>query len=287
MSGNKAALILSLVCALIASFLVYRALTQNAAPKVVKIPKVEVVCAKIAIPARSEISAAQVELRPIPQESVTSNMIRTLKDVTGKVTKSEIVRGEPVLAERLLKKGQKYSLSFLIPQGMRAITVAIDEVSGVAGFIRPGERVDVIGTVELGDAHLQTSWTVIQDAEVLAVAQDMGEPFNQEKADKKGNSSKNSAKRESSATLAVTPVQAQQLALAEQKGVLRLTLRPLLREDSLKIGPLPETALLPKPPAAPGKSRSFRKPTPVVNTGTRGRKVEVISGGKSTFITVY
>jgi len=181
----------------------------------------------------------------------------------------------------LLEKGQKYSLSFIIPEGMRAMTIAIDEIKGVAGFVKAGERVDVVGTFELGELH--TAWTIIQDAEVLAMAQDMGEPVKTEKSDKNGNKvRKDSAKVGASVTLAITPQQAQQLALAEELGVLRLVLRPLLNEEPVKLMPLPETALLPKPPAAPRRY----VPAPKVQPAPQGRKIEIISGGKSQYITV-
>ena len=281
MPGNKVALVLSLICALIASGLVYRMMKQNAVPKVAEVPKIEVVYAKVPIPARSEITADQLEVRKIPVEAANPNTLRTIKEAVGLVTKSEIIQGEPLLKERLLEKGQKFSMSFIIPPGMRAMTIAIDEIKGVAGFVKAGERVDIVGTFELEERHV--TWTIIQDAEVLALAQDMGEPVKTDKSDKDGNKVKKaSAKVGTSVTLAVTPEQAQQLALAEELGVLRLTLRPLMKEDPVKLMPLPQTALLPKPPAPPRKYVPARK----APAAPQGRKIEIISGGKSHFITV-
>lgn len=185
MPGNKMALILSLVCALIASGLVYRMIKNNKAAKVAEIPKIEVVCAKVAIPARSVIASTQLELRKIPKEGANPAALHAITEAVGLVTKSEILQGEPIIKERLLEKGQKYTLSFMIPPGMRAITVAIDEVKGVAGFVKPGERVDVVGTFKVEDAKGYTSWTLVQNVEVLALAQDMGEPVKTEPKDKK------------------------------------------------------------------------------------------------------
>ena len=62
-----------------------------------------------------------------------------LDEVVGMVTKSEILAGEQVNLNRVLKQGDNVSLSFLIPNGMRALTIAVDEVIGVAGFVKPGE----------------------------------------------------------------------------------------------------------------------------------------------------
>jgi pilus assembly protein CpaB len=281
MSGNKVALVLSLLCALVASFLVYRTLRQKSAPQVVEPPKVAVVYAKKPIPARSAVTAEQLELRQIPVAMANPNAIRELQAAVGLIARSSILQGEAVLKERLLQKGQPYSLALLIPQGMRAITVAIDEIKGVAGFLKPGERVDVIGTYEFMEpkAH-RITWTVIQDAEILAVAQNMGEPAHPQKVDAKTAGQKDPAKLGASVTLAVTPAQAQQLALSEELGVLRLTLRPLLAEQAAQLKPLAENALL------PGLSIPPRKKGPAAPAPSRRAKIEVISGSKTQYIMV-
>lgn len=287
MSGNKVALVLSLLCASVASFLIYRTLRQKSAPQVVEPPKVAVVYAKKPIPARSAVTPEQLELRQIPVALANPNAIREIKTAVGLIARSSILQGEVVLKDRLLQKGQPYSLSLLIPQGMRAITVAIDEIKGVAGFIRPGERVDVIGTYEFAEpqAH-HIAWTVIQDAEILAVAQNMGDPEHPQKVEAKTEGQKDPAKLGASVTLAVTPAQAQQLALSEELGVLRLTLRPLLAEQSTKLAPLAESALLPKSQATPRKKGPVARAVQAAPTRPQGRKIEVISGGKTQYITV-
>jgi pilus assembly protein CpaB len=282
MAGNKAVLGLSLLCALIASFLVYRTLRHKTAPQVVEVPKVAVVYAKKPIPARSAVTLEQLEVRRVPTEMVNPNTVRDPQAAVGLIARSSIFQGEAVLKDRLLQKGQPYNLSLLIPPGMRAITVAIDEVKGVAGFLKPGERVDVIGTYEFMEpkAH-RIAWTVIQDAEILAVAQNMGDTEQPQKADAKTAGQKDPAKLGASVTLAVTPTQAQQLTLSEELGVLRLTLRPLLAEPRTQLRPLAENALLPRPPVRPRK-----KAVPAVVRRPRRHKIEVISGGKTQYITV-
>jgi pilus assembly protein CpaB len=288
MSGNKVALVLSLLCALIASFLVYRTLRQKSAPQVVEPPKVAVVYAKKPIPARSAVTPEQLELRQIPVELANPNAIRECKVAVGLIARSSIFQGEAVLKDRLLQKGQPYSLSLLIPQGMRAITIATDEIKGVAGFIKPGERVDVIGTYEFAEpkAH-HLVWTVIQDAEILAVAQNMGDPEHPQKVDAKATGQKDPAKPGTSVTLAVTPAQAQQLALSEELGVLRLALRPLLAEQSAQLAPLAESALLPRTQAPPRKRGRVAPVAHAAPAQSQGQKIEVISGGKTQYITVY
>jgi pilus assembly protein CpaB len=282
MAGNKLALGLSLLCALIASFLVYRTLHRQSRPRTVEAPKVAVVYAKKPISARSMLTLEQLEVRQVPIELANPNAVRDVKTAVGLIARSSILQGEAVLKDRLLQKGQPYNLSLLIPQGMRAITVAVDEVKGVAGFLKPGERVDVIGTYEFTEpkAH-RIAWTVIQDAEILAVAQNMGEPEQFQKDNLKTAAEKDPAKLGASVTLAVTPKQAQQLSLSEELGALRLTLRPLLAEPQTELLPLTENTILPQLRVSTRKKAA----TVPVRRRTRAR-IEVISGGKTKYITV-
>jgi pilus assembly protein CpaB len=277
MAGNKLALILALICATIASFIVYRTIKENGKPKVIEVPKTAVVFAKSAIPARTQITADQVELKAIPKVAVNKDVALKLEDVIGTISKSDILMGEQVNVNRLVRKGESLDLSFLIPSGMRAITIAVNEVAGVAGFIKPGEKVDVIGTLDSKNSGSDSvSWTVLQDVEVLAVAQEMGDPVK----DNKNQTNKGSeAKVGTSVTLCVTPFQAQKIALAEEKGVLRLTLRPVLQEKQLNILPVRESNLIP--------SGSVYRPSPQPQQEQPGRKVEIIVGTKSQVITVY
>lgn len=270
MGGSKTALMLALICALIASVIVYRIVQEKSKPQLVAIPKTTVVYAKTAISARTTISAEQLELRQIPKEAVGTDSALALQDVIGLITKSEILPGEQLNLNRLVRKGDPVGLSFLIPSGMRAITIAVNEVVGVAGFIKPGERVDIIETLESGSSG-SISWTVLQDVEVLAVSQDMVSPARDVKV---GLASKQAdPKVGTSVTIAVTPLQAQKVALAGEKGVLRLTLRPVLKEAELLIPPVREYNLLPSYPSS---------------SSTQSQKrIEIISGSKSQIITVY
>lgn len=270
MPGNKTALIVALICASIASVLVYQTMKQNSKPKVIEVPKTAVVCAKAFIPARTIITQDQVEVKSIPQEAVNKDSALKLEDVVGLVTKSDLIQGEQINLNRLLRKGEQVGLSFMIPPGMRAITIAVNEVAGVAGFVKPGERVDVIGTLDSQNTE-SVSWTVVQDVEVLAVAQDMGEPVKDNK-----NQAKD-AKVSTSVTLCVTPYQAQKIALAEEKGALRLTLRPALSEEQINVAPVRSSGLIPSGTRVSGGTKTQPSTT---------RKVEVIIGSKSQTVTV-
>ena len=149
----------------------------------------------------------------------------------------------------------------------------------MAGFVKPGERVDIIGTMEPKESQNgSVTWTVLQDVEVLAVSQEMNAPVKESKKDNKNND----PKLGTSVTLAVTPYQAQKVALAEEKGVLRLTLRPALKELNVTVAPVRESSLIPSSTGGGG----FKAPvTPITRVKPR-RQIEVISGNKTVIVTV-
>jgi pilus assembly protein CpaB len=268
--GNKKYLIFALLCGGVASLLVFRAVKSASKPKVVESPKVEIVFAKTTIPARTLVTAEQLEVKPVPKEVVSKDSVIKIEDIVGLITKAEIIQGEPVNINRLFSKDDKLSLSAMIPQGMRAITIPVDEVIGVAGFIKPGERVDLIGTIQPRGHIESTSWTLLQDIEVLAVSQDMEVSANNNSQGAKG-------KVGTSVTLAVTPLQAEKVVLSKEKGTLQLALRPILKEAEQAVPAIRESSLL-----SSGKST----PTPVKKQPSR-RVIEIINGTKSKWITVY
>ncbi len=272
--GNKKYLIFALICATVASFLVYRVVKIASKPIIVESPKTKLVFAKTTIPARTIITAEQLELKMVPREVVTPDSVQKTEDILGLITKNEIIQGEAVNLNRLFRKGDRLSLSFLIPKGMRAITIPIDEVIGVAGFIKPGEKVDLIGTIQPRGSSESTSWTLLQDIEVLAVSQDMGVSNRDQ-----GSASPQAptAKVGTSVTLAVTPFQAEKVVLSKEKGRIHLALRPVLKEAEQDIPAVRESNLI---------INSKSTPTPVKKQPSR-KVIEVINGAKSSFITVY
>ncbi len=186
--------------------------------------------------------------------------------LVGKAVKSDIFPGQPVFRPNLAGEDSDGGLPVVIDPGYRAMTILVSENKGVGGFIKPGDRVDVIGTFEfhipeasqkalneksgailLSDGF-DTTQTVLQDVKVLAIAQQMYEKKNvleeglstesKEAEDDKGEKSEAKSKDTtpagdatagkivSSVTLAVTPEEAEKLAYADDNGRLRLALRP-------------------------------------------------------------
>lgn len=275
MSQNRIVWILALIMASISAWLVFRT-TQQTKVKPAEIPTETVLVAKVSIPARFAIKPEWVELRTIPVNAIPGDAARSGKDVVGKISKSEILAGEAIRKGRLLKDGELLGLPLMIPPGYRGMTVKVDEVVGIGGFVRPGDLVDVLVTLDenvlIEDEKVTI--TLLQSVQVLAAAQDLEAPTGE--TAKKGKVS-------SSVTMAVNPEQAQKLALAEETGKIRLVMRPLNYIDSEPVNPVSPKNLIvaQKPKPVP---RIVYRPKPVAPK--RPKQVEVISGSTVTHVNV-
>jgi pilus assembly protein CpaB len=135
---------------------------------------------------------------------------------------------EPILAGKISGTGQTASIASVLPPGMRAAAVRINDVSGVAGFVQPNDAVDVLVTRQAGTDGRQVTDILLQDARVIALDQ------NAKNADGTPNVAR-------TATLEVSPLDAQKLALAQQAGSLSLVLRKPGAEEN---NPVVETVSL-------------------------------------------
>lgn len=191
-----------------------------------------------------------------------------------RVTLAPFARNEPIVAARVSGPGQKASLAALLEPGMRAVTVRVDDVKGVAGFIMPGDRVDVVLT-RTEDRQSFTD-VLLQNVKVLAI-------------DQLANERQESAKIAKAVTLEVTMQQGQKLVLASGAGVLSLILRqsdsPLgeaMRRVTISDLSQTESGQPAKPEAAEAKEAA--PPTPPLSTTAR---VQVIRGAKADAVEVY
>ena len=119
---------------------------------------------------------------------------------------------EPVLASKISGEGQGASIAALLTEGMRAATVRIDDVSGVAGFVQPNDSVDVLITRTVTGSNQQFTDVLLQNVRVIAI-------------DQEAKNSDGTPKLARSATVEVAPIDAQKLALAQKAGQLSLVLR--------------------------------------------------------------
>jgi pilus assembly protein CpaB len=181
---------------------------------------VSIVVATTAIPRGGMISADALTLREYPKDLVPAGAMTRVEDALERFVFIPLAKDDPVLDSKLLARGAGRGLAPLIPKGMRAFTIHTPNVaSGVAGFILPGNRVDVLLTVSSTASNDETgggsTTTLLQNVEILAVDQRVDAP-----ADNKVD-----AKELRSVTLVVTPDQAAKLDLGQNKGTLHLSLR--------------------------------------------------------------
>jgi len=182
-----------------------------------------------------------------------------------RVVLETIQPGEPVLAARISGQGGKASLSTVIDPLKRALSIRVDDVSGAAGFITPGDRVDVMLTRPADEGHSQITDILLQNIKVLAI-------------DQEANEHKEKPTVVKAVTLEVSPDQAQKLALGRTIGALSLSLRNLVSGTDVVPRSISVEDLMdrPKRPHEPGRSR----PTIEILRGTTATPYEV-PGGQS------
>jgi pilus assembly protein CpaB len=151
--------------------------------------------------------------RDWPRDAVPEGAFASLDELVAqqRVTRRAIARHEPILAAKVTGEDGQVTLSAAIAEAMRAVTIRVNDVAGVAGFVHPGDHVDVLLTYQYNKRQPQTS-ILLQNRRVLGIDQDADEQDDKPKVAR-------------AVTLEVTPRQAQQLALAAQVGTLSLALR--------------------------------------------------------------
>ena len=173
-----------------------------------------IVVAKQPLRFGTELNASMLEEVPWPSESVPAGGFAKIDDVISagrRVVLSAIEANEPVLALKITGAGQRATLSALVKPGMKAVTIRVNDVEGVGGFVLPGDHVDVVLTRQLEKGSATTE-VVLQNTRVLAVDQSADERLFKAAVAK-------------SVTLEVDTVQAQKVWLASSVGSLSLLLR--------------------------------------------------------------
>lgn len=281
---NRRFLLLALVAGLVSAILVFAALSgggDDGGGTSTAGLTVPVVVAKNDIPARAEITAGMVEVRQVPVNDRSELAFTDITQVEGQVTRYPVAAGEHVLSTKVVSltgpEAEAESLSFVVPPGMRGIAITVSEVIGSGGLVLPGDYVDVIAVFDVDfrtgqgeevnreteDRFLAT--TVLQNVEVLAVAQTIvdaapaatasedGETTDETAAaaDTDGGQRPRNTEAEANpeaatVTLAVTLEEAQKIFLVEENGIIRLALRPFGEDEVTDVAYLTELELLPE-----------------------------------------
>ena len=176
---------------------------------------VDIVVAARDLPLGSRIDQGSIKFARWSREALPPGAVLDMQSVTNDYVRRSMVTNEPVTQEALFN-GDKSAgvMPLVIPAGMRAMSVQVDEVSDIAGFVLPHARVDVLAALSSSDSSGQkpVSKIVLENVEVLAVAQEMEKEKDQPELVKV-------------VTLLVKPDEAELLALASREGVLRLAMR--------------------------------------------------------------
>ena len=231
-----------------------------------------VVMAKEDIPPRTIIREDMLEVRDVPVEAVPEGAIMSLQDVVGTMSMSKIYSGDVVTVQKVYSDKSQAGFTGAIPEDCRAVSVSVSAVTGVGGFARPGDYVDVIMVEK--DKQGATSHLLLQNILLLGVNQE-AEARNGGAEGKEGKESKETKEKVSKpaiATLALRPEDALELVSAASVGEIYLVLRPFRPKDPYVLqndftlrasyAPVKETptvvaapAPAPAPAAAPAPAR--------------------------------
>ncbi|HCF58972.1 MAG TPA: Flp pilus assembly protein CpaB [Myxococcales bacterium] len=245
-------------------------------------PTEKVVVAAMDLPLATTLRAEQLTTIDWPKASLPQGTAGDPAGLVGKVLLAGVVKGEPVLAAKLASEKAGQGLAAVLPEEMRAVAVRVDDVVGVAGFIHPGDAVDVIVTMKASESsHVPpTAKVILQNVRVLAVGKELDH-----------KSKKQKAVPVTVATLMVSSPDSEKLALASTKGKILLALRN--RVDATEVetpGIIPAVLLeggasepAEEKPQDPAKSRPrravARKPA-AVKPQTGEHQVEILRGDR-------
>jgi pilus assembly protein CpaB len=206
-------LAISLVFALLVSAAFYQLARAGHSRTTSKEEMKDIVLAARAMNVGISIKASDVHLAKIPASAFPHGAFSRIEDVVDRPVVSNILAEEPVLSGRLAPKGSGFGLAPVIPVGMRAVTVRVNDVVGVAGFVLPGMRVDVLVTGHPPQSASMITTTCLQNILVLSAGTTM-------QPDSAGK-----AMPAPTVTLLVDPSQAEILTLASSDGRIQLVLR--------------------------------------------------------------
>jgi pilus assembly protein CpaB len=263
-------LLLAVVTGGTAGFLALRYLRQYTPPLEAETRSGLVAVATRQLPQGAVLQPADVRLVEWPGTILPAGYIATVEAAVGRGLITPVQENEPVLESKLAAQGAGGGLPVLINNGMRAVSVRVDEVVGVAGFVLPDSRVDVLLTME-GPTGEPTTEVILQKVRTLAAGQEV-----QRDADGK-------PRAVPVITVMVTPEQAETLALASTQGQIQLALRNSLDTITVSTSGARLGSLLGRrsPPAG---NQSPRQTVIVRPPARDSTVVEVYKGGARTLL---
>lgn len=268
-------LFIAVAVAGLASFAVYRAV-QRMPVRQVEVASVHMLVAARNLPMGTRLTKDDVRLVPWPSRHQVQGGFTKIDAAVNRGLIVNVSENEPLTEAKMAPVAAGAGLSPIIPAGMRAVSVKVNDVIGVAGFVVPGSRVDVLVTMKgSGDRDESMARTVVSNVQVLTA----GTKYDQEKG-KDGKPMPASV-----VTLMVAPSDAERIALATNEGKISLTLRNPLDVDPTVTNGIRTAALLgsPAPPApvvATARRRAAAPPPPAPPVVSSVYTIETIRAAK-------
>lgn len=258
MRGRGLVLVLvSIVCAGLAAVIASRWMNARAAAlEAAKPGLVKVAVAAIEIPFGTKLEPRHITTIDMLENSLPADVFTSIEEPVGKVAKATILPGELLLKPRFVDHGVGSTLAAVVSPNMRAVSIRVDDVVGVGGFLLPGNRVDVVASHQRNGRSFAD--TILSDVKVLAV-------------DQSASTDSNEPVVVRAVTLEVTPEGAEKLMSARELGRLQLTLR----------NPLDDSVIEKKPEAPAPQPVVRRQQAPAAPTiqVIRGTSVGARAGG--------
>ena len=217
-------IVLALIIAVAASFLLYKWMKKQTAPKkVAKVKTVQIAIAEVDLPAGTKLKTEKMKMVPFLEESLPPGYFSDLDKPAGRIVVAPIKRQELILESRLAPKDVKRGgMAAILKPGKRAVSVAGNKVLGLSGLINPGDRVDILlTTTDPKKPEEKVNKTVFENVLVLATGTQL---------------SRNAEGKPSPVdnyTLEVTPQQGEKLVLAASQGKIHFALRSVLDRDTV------------------------------------------------------
>jgi len=260
---------------LVASFLVYKVVSRVAAAKGDQFDHIVVAAAKISL--AESITRQHVKLVPWPKSAVPPGAIRTVEDAEGRVVRGSIMAGEPLIEAKLAPQlaGKGGIMSILVPEGQRGVTIKLDDAMRESGFLLPDSRVDVLVSMPKGPgSNEKIAKVILQDVAVLAAGQTV-------------EIKDNKPVTNTTVTMALTPQQAERLAVAQSDGKLMLVQRNLRDTDVVRTPGATPSSLLSDagseaPKAATRAKAVVARSAPLPLPAIEKYPVAVVRGSKVT-----
>jgi pilus assembly protein CpaB len=278
-------LALALTSGLLAGYLALTFLSRQGARPVAaaEAPRGKVVVAAKDMPLGTVLRAEDVRVIDWPDKAVPAGFAAVPSEVVGRGLITAVAANEPLLSSKLASKEAGGGLPIVIPEGMRGVSVKVNEVIGVAGFIQAQRSVDVLVTIsppeEEGELKTPITKVILQNVRVLAVGQTI-------QPDAEGK-----PQTVAVITLLVTPEDAEKLTLAASEGRIQLALRNTLDLGEVETRGVRTAAMLGRTvqAAAPARRTVRVRPQPRSEGPARpaegGAVVETIRGGQRTLQT--